>query len=165
MNLKVGDFVFAGSDGRGQVKSIKNNGDVVVEVTGAKGPVANLYDAEEVRVIPSTDDLERAASFEFRSRHVTDFNPCDANVAAMTQYIRANGLHWDLDGLESAFTFLQRAGRLAPVSSATPAKAEEPTVPKRPALTKEDVAKMDGPTFWKAVRERPDELKALGIKI
>ncbi len=165
MSLKIGDFVFAGSDGRGQVKSIKSNGDVVVEVTGVRSPVMNHYAAQECRVIPSTDDLEVAATLEFRSRHVTDFLPVQANVAAMTQYIRANGLRWDIDGLETAFAFLKRAGRLAPVPSAVPATpAPEPIAPK-PALTKEDVAKMNGPAFWKAVRERPDELKALGIKI
>lgn len=163
--MKVGDFVFAGSDGRGQVKSIKSNGDLVVEVTGVRGPVMNHYAAQECRVIPSTADLEVTASFEFRSRHVTDFNPCDANVAAMTQYIRANGLRWDLDGLETAFAFLKRAGRLAPVPLAAPAIPAQPETAPKPALTKEDVAKMDGPSFWRAVRERPDELKALGIKI
>lgn len=76
----------------------------------------------------------RAISNEFRSRHLHDYNPCDANKQTLNGYFKDNpDLEFTIDSLEFAFTDLTNRGKLVPIARQATTHVE--TVPNPNAST------------------------------
>jgi hypothetical protein len=81
---------------------------------------------------------QKEVAFEFMTRHVDDYNRCEANAKILSGYLKDNDLEWTVDNLELAFaaTESQLAPRPAPVAAVPePKPADNPPVevPQAPA--------------------------------
>jgi len=99
---------------------------------------------EELR-LKEAYESGRAVSNQFLRRHLHDYNPCDANQKALTEYFLEHQLEFTLDNLEAAFQDLKEQGnKLAPVEStsvtrqapvaANPAPVATVATPAPPAI-------------------------------
>lgn len=79
-------------------------------------------DAENAKLAEVNRQMK--VSFEFRTRHRDDFNPCQANIKRIQEYFEENQLAWTLDNLEIAFHALE--SELAPVESVVPTVTVNP---------------------------------------
>jgi hypothetical protein len=78
--------------------------------------------------IQSEERRQREVSDEFKSRHLNDFNPCQANAKLIGDYIKENNLVWTLDNLELALaaTEPQLVPVQGPVAEETVSVADNP---------------------------------------
>jgi hypothetical protein len=85
----------------------------------------------------------RAISNEFMRRHLYDYNPCEANQKAISEYFAEHNLDFTLDNLEAAFLdLISQEGKLVKVKSFTQTPAVEvanPTPTPAVAATVEPV--------------------------
>jgi hypothetical protein len=94
--------------------------------------------------------------YEFRQRHISDFNPCKANSDLIGKYLEENQLEFTLDNLEIAYIALEH--ELAPVS--VPAsRVEVPPVVNPPATVPQALPAVQHPSAQLA--ERPAAAAAL----
>lgn len=73
------------------------------------------------------DARQEKESFIFMKRHLTDFYPCTANGAVLSNYLSENKLEWNADNLEIAFAATE--SQLAPVPEAPAPVVQEPVPP------------------------------------
>lgn len=72
----------------------------------------------------------RAISNEFMRRHLHDFNPCEANQKAISEYFTKHELEFTLDNLEAAFQDLKEQGdKLAKAEASATVPATEAANP------------------------------------
>jgi hypothetical protein len=70
----------------------------------------------EMRVRKAEEDAESArVTYLFLTKHIHDFNNCEANTKLLGEYFQENNLVWTQDNLELAFEFLRDTNQLAPV--------------------------------------------------
>jgi len=74
------------------------------EITPEKAANRAIEDAEAAKV-----------TYLFLTKHMNDFNNCEANTKLLGEYFQENNLVWTLDNLELAFEFLRDTNQLAPV--------------------------------------------------
>ena len=80
---------------------------------------------------------EKEVALEFMTRHIEDYNRCQANGKILASYLRDNDLEWTVDNLELAFaaTESQLAPKEAPVANIPEPKPENnPPAPVPQAL-------------------------------
>jgi hypothetical protein len=58
---------------------------------------------QRLEAIQKEEHRQEYASAEFKQRHIHDFNPCNANAAFISNYLKENNLTWTVDNLELAF--------------------------------------------------------------
>ena len=75
-----------------------------IEVTPEMAANKAIEDAEASKV-----------TFLFLTKHLNDFNNCEANTKLLGEYFQENNLVWTLDNLEVAFEFLRDTNQLAPM--------------------------------------------------
>jgi hypothetical protein len=81
---------------------------------------------------------QKQVAYEWMTRHISDFTPCEANSKILSAYLKDNDLEWSVDNLELAFaaTESQLAPKEAPVVAVpVPELVDNPpaVVPQEPA--------------------------------
>ena len=118
---------------------LNNEDEVVVTKADRKLRADQILRDQRQEAIHKEEVRQRDASEEFKAKHIDDFNPCQANAAIITAYIKENNLAWTVDNLELAFaaTEPQLAPKEAPIAAVP---APEPSANPVVAVPKEPVA-------------------------
>jgi hypothetical protein len=138
------------------VKDLK--GDDAAKAVAAARKIAGSEVAKDREVAREATAKARGAQigYEFRQRHISDFNPCKANSDLIGKYLEENQLEFTLDNLEIAYIALEH--ELAPVS--VPAsRVEVPPVVNPPATVPQALPAVQHPSAQLA--ERPAAAAAL----
>lgn len=102
------------------------------KIAGSEVASAN----EKARMAEAKADGQRIG-YEFMKRHITDFNPCQANSDVLGKYLEDNALEFTLDNLELALLAVE--SQLAPVQVQVPVAAapsvDNPTAPESTAAS------------------------------
>lgn len=98
--------------------------------------------AKREQEIKSAEWLQqgKAISNEFQRRHLHDYNPCDANKKAISEYFVEKNLEFTLDNLETAFLDLMDESKLVKVEKTFQTPAIVPANPEAVATVAEAVA-------------------------
>ena len=82
---------------------------------------------EQQAQIYQENERQRIVSFDFMTRHISDYVRNQHNGRLIADYLKETGREWTIDNLEEAFTFLSDQGLFDP----TPGPEE--VVPPAPA--------------------------------
>lgn len=70
----------------------------------------------EMAVKKAQEEADAArVTYLFLTKHMHDFNNCEANTKLLGEYFQENNLVWTLDNVELAFEFLRDTNQLAPM--------------------------------------------------
>jgi len=63
----------------------------------------DIMRSQRAEAIRKQEKIQNDATVEFKRRHISDFYPCQANAAIITNYLNANNLEMTIDNLELAY--------------------------------------------------------------
>jgi hypothetical protein len=132
------------------VKDLK--GDDAAKAVAAARKIAGSEVAKDREAAREATAKAKGAQigYEFRQRHLTDFNPCKANSDLIGKYLQENELEFTLDNLEIAFIALEH--ELAPVTVPV-SRVEVPLVVNPPAAVPPVVPAVQYPAAELAARQ------------
>jgi hypothetical protein len=81
---------------------------------------------------------QKQVAYEWMTRHISDFTPCEANSKILSAYLKDNDLEWSVDNLELAFAATE--SQLAPKEASVVAVPVPELVDNPPAAVPQEPA-------------------------